>query len=83
MKTAQQLTASEAKERFTEVLSSVESGDTIEITRHGVVIARISRVDQPVSTDVPDMDNSALWELNNGKASTKSLTEQLREVARY
>jgi antitoxin (DNA-binding transcriptional repressor) of toxin-antitoxin stability system len=81
MKTAQQLTASEAKERFTEVLSSVESGNTVEIIRQGVVIARISRVDQPVSADVPDMDNSVLWQLSNHQA-TKTLTEQLREVAR-
>jgi prevent-host-death family protein len=82
MRTAQQLTDSEAKERFNEVLSLVESGDTVEITRHGVVIARISRVDQLVSADAPDMDNSALWQLNDQSAA-KTLTEQLREVARY
>jgi antitoxin (DNA-binding transcriptional repressor) of toxin-antitoxin stability system len=82
MRTAQQLTDSEAKERFNEVLSLVESGNTVEITRHGVVIARISRVDQLVSADVPDMDNSALWQLSNHQAE-KTLTEQLREVARY
>jgi antitoxin (DNA-binding transcriptional repressor) of toxin-antitoxin stability system len=82
MRTAQQLTDSEAKERFNEVLSLVESGNTVEITRHGVVIARISRVDQLVSADVPDMDNSALWQLSNHQVA-KTLTEQLREIARY
>jgi antitoxin (DNA-binding transcriptional repressor) of toxin-antitoxin stability system len=82
MRTAQQLTDSEAKERFNEVLSLVESGNTVEITRHGVVIARISRVDQPVSADVPDMDNSDLWQLSHLEG-TKTLTEQLREIARY
>jgi antitoxin (DNA-binding transcriptional repressor) of toxin-antitoxin stability system len=82
MRTAQQLTDSEAKERFNEVLSLVESGNTVEITRHGVVIARISRVDQPVSADVPDMNNHTLWQLSNHQAA-KTLTEQLREIARY
>jgi antitoxin (DNA-binding transcriptional repressor) of toxin-antitoxin stability system len=82
MRIAQQLTDSEAKERFNEVLSLVESGNTVEITRHGVVIARISRVDQLVSADVPDMDNSALWQLSNHQVA-KTLTEQLREIARH
>jgi antitoxin (DNA-binding transcriptional repressor) of toxin-antitoxin stability system len=82
MRTAQQLTDSEAKERFNEVLSLVESGNTVEITRHGVVIARISRVDQLVSADVPDMDNSVLWQLSNHQPA-KTLIERLREIARY
>ncbi len=82
MRTAQQLTASEAKERFTEILSLVETGNTIKIVRDSVVIARITRVDTPVFANVPDMDNSALWRLSDGK-STEPLTQQLREVARY
>jgi antitoxin (DNA-binding transcriptional repressor) of toxin-antitoxin stability system len=82
MRTAQQLTPSEAKERFAEVLSLVETGSTIEIVRNGVVIARITHVDAPVAATVPDMNNSALWQLSDGK-NTKPLIEQLREVARY
>jgi prevent-host-death family protein len=83
MRATQQLTASEARERFAEVLSLVEAGETIEITRHGEVIARIYHADKPVSSSVPDMDNSALWKLSEGKGSNNSLTEQLREAARY
>jgi antitoxin (DNA-binding transcriptional repressor) of toxin-antitoxin stability system len=82
MRTAQQLSPSEAKERFAEVLSLVETGNTIEIVRNGVVIARITHVDAPASKDVPDLDNTAFWQLSDGKL-TKPLTEQLREVARY
>jgi prevent-host-death family protein len=82
MKNNQQLTASEARERFAEVLSLVEAGETIEITRHGVVVARISRAAQPPSK-VPDMDNSSLWKLSETRDSNKSVTEQLRKAARY
>jgi prevent-host-death family protein len=34
--------ASEAKARFSELLDDVEQGETIAITRHGKVIARIA-----------------------------------------
>jgi prevent-host-death family protein len=36
------MTATEAKARLLAVLDDVERGDEIEITRHGVVIARLS-----------------------------------------
>jgi prevent-host-death family protein len=85
MRSIGQITASEARERFAEVLSLVEAGETIEITRHGVVIARISHAHKPVLSTVPDMDNSALWKLSEGKGQDKSknLTERLRDTARY
>ena len=37
-------TASEARERFAEILQSVEQGEEVAITRHGKPIARIIRV---------------------------------------
>jgi antitoxin (DNA-binding transcriptional repressor) of toxin-antitoxin stability system len=82
MKTAQQLSPSEAKERFAEVLSLVETGNVIEIIRNGVVIAHITHVGAPVSKDVSNLDNSALRQLSDGKM-IRPLTEQLRELARY
>ena len=36
------LSASEAKAKFSELLDQVEQGETIAITRHGKVIARIA-----------------------------------------
>lgn len=35
------ITATEAKAKFSEVLNAVEQGETVLITRHGQVIARI------------------------------------------
>lgn len=83
MRNVQQVTASEAREKFAEVLSLVEAGETIEITRHGVVVARISQALQPPSSSVPDMDNSSLWKLSDLNPKGESTTEQLRKVARY
>lgn len=34
--------ATEAKAKFSELLSDVERGEVVEITRHGKVIARVS-----------------------------------------
>ncbi len=61
------------------MLSLVEAGETIEITRHGVVIARISQATQPV----PDMDNRFLWKLSEARDANKNITKQLRKVARF
>lgn len=36
-----QIQASEAKAKFSELLDEVEQGETIAITRHGKVVARI------------------------------------------
>lgn len=83
MKNPQQITASEARERFAEVLSLVEAGETIEITRHGVVVARISQALESTPSNVPDMDNSSLWKLSDLNAKGESVTEQLRKAARY
>jgi prevent-host-death family protein len=38
-----QYTASEARERFSEILSYVESGEKVEITKHGEPVAEITR----------------------------------------
>jgi antitoxin (DNA-binding transcriptional repressor) of toxin-antitoxin stability system len=83
MKHYHQITASEARERFAEVLSLVEAGETIEITRHGVVVARMSQAVQPGLSKVPDMDNSSLWKLSETRTPDKPVTEQLRKAARY
>jgi prevent-host-death family protein len=37
-------TASEARERFAELLHTVEQGEDVAITRHGKAIAKITRV---------------------------------------
>jgi prevent-host-death family protein len=37
-----QMTATEAKAKFLAVLDEVEKGEEIEITRHGLTVARIS-----------------------------------------
>lgn len=79
----QQIAVSEARECFADLLSRVEAGETIEITRHGVVIARLSQAVKPVASGTPDMDNSELWQLSTKRRSGKSITEQLREEARY
>ena len=38
---ARQLTATEAKAKFLSLLDEVEGGEEIEITRHGITVARI------------------------------------------
>ncbi|MBV9304460.1 MAG: type II toxin-antitoxin system prevent-host-death family antitoxin [Acidobacteriaceae bacterium] len=38
-------TASEARERFAEVLQAVEQGNDVAITKHGKPVARITRVE--------------------------------------
>jgi prevent-host-death family protein len=44
-----QVTISEAKAHFAEVLKAAEGGETVIVTRHGKPVARIEGVKEPVS----------------------------------
>ncbi|NVN85795.1 MAG: type II toxin-antitoxin system prevent-host-death family antitoxin [Rhodopseudomonas sp.] len=47
-----QIQASEAKAKFSELLDQVEQGETIAITRHGKVVARIAPPENRRPADV-------------------------------
>ncbi len=71
-----QLTATEAKAKLLALLDDVEAGDEVEITRHGVIVARLAPARGPhalkdrfagtVTSDAEDQDlysTGARWNL--------------------
>ena len=62
--------ASEAKAKFSELLDQVERGETIVITRHGKVIARLT----PPEAGNADKVRNAVRELKELRKDVKSAT---------
>mgnify|MGYP003382972597 FL=1 len=62
--------ASEAKAKFSELLDQVERGETIVITRHGKVIARLT----PPDAEKADKVRNAVRELKELRKDVKPAT---------
>ena len=62
--------ASEAKAKFSELLNQVEHGETIVITRHGKVIARLT----PPAGENADKVRNAVRELKELRKDVKPAT---------
>jgi prevent-host-death family protein len=60
------ISASEAKAKFSEILSDVERGEVVEVTRHGKSIARIA----PANADDADKRRreAVAWILENKRS---------------
>ncbi len=57
------LSASQAKSHFSELLADVERGETVEVTRHGRVVAKIV---PPATADRAERRKAAVeWILDN------------------
>lgn len=77
----------EAKTRLSELLSRVEHGEEITITRHGVPAARLVSVSEPASVQAADAARSsaveaafaALAELRRGVTLDLALREAIEQ----
>jgi prevent-host-death family protein len=78
-----QISAREVRRRLAELLDSAQAGQTIEITRHGKAVARITPPPrQPVPRKLPDMAGFRRSLKMSGKPLSRIVTEQ-RRGARY
>ena len=64
---SKEVTATEAKAKLLALLDDVENGETVDITRHGRLVARI----------VPARSGMALWGLHDGQVAIAATDEEL------
>jgi prevent-host-death family protein len=72
-----QMQAAEAKTHFLKLLTQVENGETISITRHGKAIARLTPEDKPRKTNQQLL--AELQEIRKG-AKTISIDQLLEDI---
>ncbi|MEO3998237.1 type II toxin-antitoxin system prevent-host-death family antitoxin [Mesorhizobium sp. CAU 1732] len=64
------LSASDAKSHFSELLADVERGETVELTRHGRVVAKIVPI---TATDREEKRRAAIdWILDNKRQGRRT-----------
>lgn len=74
------VTLAEAKDHLSDLLAVVEAGETVEITRHSVVVATVSPPRRPV-------DFAGLRRLTDsmpcGAVAAGGVTNPMRDCSRY
>lgn len=74
------VTTREARARIAELLTAVEQGEAVEITRHGRVVAQMKAPETSTSRARRKAERSQLREsLPRGRKSTTEIVRELRE----
>lgn len=77
-----QVNAREARERFAELLESARSGETIEITKRGKTVARLTPPVRKKAPPIPDMTEFHASLSAKGTPLSKIVMDE-RNKARY
>lgn len=74
------ITSREARARIAELLTAVEQGEAVEITRHGRVVAQMKAPETSTSRARRKAERSRLREsLPRGRKSATEIVRELRE----
>lgn len=79
-----EIQASDAKARFSELLTDVERGETVVVTRHGRAVARIvpevDRRQNEIDQAIEDIRN---LRKQNGRATREEILSSIHEGHKY